>query len=129
MAYDYAEDLAFAQEMIAEYGRAVSLVKLSAPTVDPANPLGGSSVPPLVVSGVMAAFVAPTGLVHLGALKNAKLLKECEQVALVAANGANEFSDFDMMTDDDGSDWKIATVDEFKPGATALLYYIGVNRP
>jgi hypothetical protein len=44
VAYDYSDDVAFAQEMIAEFGRAVSFVKHSSTPGVEALPLHGPNL-------------------------------------------------------------------------------------
>lgn len=132
MAYDYSDDVAFAVEMVAEYGRAVSFVKASATVADATKPLHGPGVgqPPLTVPGIMAAFVEPSSVVKLGASTETTpgLWKKSTKIALVAPDGANDFTTFTAITDADGSGWKIEHVEELKPGDTVLLYFVGVKR-
>lgn len=129
MAYDYTGDIAFANEIIADFGRAVSFTKITPATVDPVNPLANSAGAPVVVSDVMAAFVFPSGDTNLGQMvSNPALFKSCEKIALVAADGTNDFTQFDILTDTDG-DYKIETAQAFRPGLFDVLYFIGINRP
>lgn len=129
MAYDYTDDIAFAIEMVAEFGRAVSFGKL-AEGVNAADPLGApTSAAPPAVPGISAAFVYPSGVQNLGLrVSSPALFKSAEQIAIVAADGVNDFAAFDMVTDIDGSIWKIVAVDVFKPGPVPVLYYVGVAR-
>lgn len=130
MTYDYASDVAFAQEMVAEYGRPVMFLKDDPGAVDAADPLGEPSGDPIEVDNVRAVVVYPSGLVNLGLSVNSReLMKESEQIAIVAPDGVNDFSTFTQMIDTDGSVWAIGKTEVFKPGDTTLLYYIGVNRP
>ena len=133
MAYDYSDDVAFAVEMIAEYGRAVSFVKSSSTPGNPAKPLHGpdpEETPSLVVPGIMAAFVEPSSVIRLGASTEQKpgLWKNSTKIALVAPDGTNDFTTFTAITDADNSGWKIEHVEELKPGLVTVLYYVGVKR-
>lgn len=130
MAYDYTDDVAFALEMIAEYGRAILFVKQSSTPGNPAKPLHGPTAAPLVVPDIMAVFVEPSSVIRLGAAvnQNPGLWKETTKIALVAPDGTNDFTTFTTITDTDGSGWKIEHTEELKPGDTALLYYVGVRR-
>ncbi len=126
MAYDYTDDVAFAVEMVAEFGRAIRFVLLNE-TVNDADPLAAPPAPALSAP-VPAVFVAPTGVVDLGATATTRdLLKGFEQVAIVAPS-AIDYEAAEKVRDHDGSEWKIGRVLKFQPGDTALLYYIGVNR-
>lgn len=129
-AYDYTRVVATATRLIAKFGRTVEFVKFVDGAVDADNPLADSSSVPYTVPGVSAAFVYPSGVQSLGIRgEKAALFQTCEQIALVAGDGANDFLSFDILRDSDGSDWKISQTDELKPGDVSLLYYIGVNRP
>lgn len=130
MAYNYSDDVAFAVEMIAEYGRAVTFVKqLSAPA-NATKPLHGPAAAPVVLSGIMAAFVEPSSVIRLGQSTDQKpgLWKETTQIALVAPVAGHDLTTFTTLTDSDGTGWKIEHVEAFKPGDTLLLYYVGVRR-
>lgn len=129
MAYDYTDDVAFAVEMIAEFGRAVTFVKASATPADANKPLHGVGAP-TTVPDIMAAFVEPSSVIRLGASTEQKpgLWKESTKIALVAPDGTNDFTTFTAITDSDGSGWKIEHVEELKPGDTTVLYYVGVRR-
>lgn len=129
MSYDYSGDVAFAQEMVAEYGRLVTLVS-DAQEVDAADPLGAPTTDPVEVSDVRAVVVYPSGLINLGlSVRSRELMKEAEQIAIIAADGTNDFSQFTGMIDTDGSVWAVTKTEVFKPGDTAILYYLGVKRP
>lgn len=129
MAYDYSEDLAFAVETINEYGRPVSFYK-EAKDVDAANPLGAPE-DPTPSAPVKAVFVYPSGVQNLGSFGFlASTFKDFEQVAMIAPSAAvGDYYDQTHLIDFDGSTWAIGKVDKFQPGDTALLYYVGVNRP
>lgn len=125
MAYDYSDDLIFAQEEIAEYGRVVDFIPPGV-LVDANDPMGGNTTPAPITR--IAAFVELSSQ-SLGAYINAQagLWKECEQVLLVAADGVNDFTTFPLIKDG-AKQWKRHIAQEFKPGDTALLYFIGLVR-
>lgn len=127
MAYDYTDDVAFAVESVAEYGRAVKFKRL-AETVDPANPLAGPVAAPALSDPVPAVFVVLTGNNSLGISKRTvDLMKNSEQVALIAPS-AIDYAAQTHIVDFDNSVWKIDLIDKFMPGAVPVLYYIGVSR-
>lgn len=129
MGYDYTSDVDFAMEAIAEFGRAVSFVKQSTDLADVSKPLHGA-LPPLVVDNVPAVFVEPSSVIRLGASDNTNqgLWRNSTKIALVAPDGTNDFATFTGLVDSDGTSWKINHVETLKPGATVLLYYVGVKR-
>lgn len=128
MAYDYSDDVGFAREMIAEYGRAVTFVKASSALADPNRPALGNA-PPLTVAGVMAVGVELFGnaLGNYIDRENA-LWKECQQVFMVAPSGAHQFHEFTSITDSDGGTWKIHVGSKLRPGDTDVLFFIGCKR-
>jgi hypothetical protein len=129
MAYDYSADVAFATEMVAEYGRLITLTK-EVQEVDSADPLGAPVADPEEVAGIRAVFVYPSGLVNLGlSVRSRELMKESEQIAIIAADGTNAFDQFTGAIDSDGSVWAVNATEVFKPGDTTLLYYLGMKRP
>lgn len=132
MAYDYTSDIAFANEIIAEYGRPISFVKASDGAVDDTNPLAGPVVAtPVRVDNIMAAFVELKSSTSLGLnTREIALFGESTEVALVAPDVAGtNFKDFNFIIDTDGKQWKIEFTYVFKPGLVPVLYYVGVIAP
>jgi len=128
MAYDYSDDVAFALEMISEYGRLVDFHQLSETPVDPDKPLEGNGAP-TTIAGVWACFVEPSSLRQLGIrVTREGVWKDSTQIALVAPDGINDLTDFTSITDSDGSTWAIDATDKLRPGETTVLYFIGVKR-
>lgn len=128
MAYDYTDDVAFARQEIAEYGRPVTLLKQPSGAADPNNPLAGPSGAVESVPTV-AAFVYPTGLTNLGmGTVSVELFKHCDAIALIANIDGHDVSEFDQLDDGDRT-YAIDEVKTFKPGDTVLLYYVGVRTP
>lgn len=130
MAYDYSDDVVFANEMIAEFGRPVTFIKHSGTPGDATKPLHGPSADPLEVPGIYAAFLEPSSVVRLGQGTDQRpgLWKDSTRIMLVAPDGTNDFSTFHAIEDSDGSGWKIEHVEVLQPGATIVLYYVGVKR-
>jgi hypothetical protein len=130
MAYDYTDDVAFALEMVAEYGRPVSFVKVSGTPGDATKPLHGPTVEPEILPGIMAAFVEPSSVIRLGQSTEQKpgLWKNTTQIALVAPVEGQDLATFTTITDSDGTGWKIEHVEALKPGLVTVLYYVGVKR-
>lgn len=116
-----------AKTMIDKYGRNVTMLKAGA-LLDANKPLGGHQ-PATEVGGVKAVFVAPGSNQNLGYAKymSPGLLERAEQIAIVLPSLIHDFRGFTGMRDD-GSVWKIDTVDELKPGPVPLVLFIGVVR-
>jgi hypothetical protein len=131
MAYDYSEDLALAKELIAEYGRSVTVQHLSAGSATSDTPWKGAGTPTVDKSHrTMGAFLPLSGSNDLGKLvRDKELLKRCEQVVLIPGTGksSTDLGDFVRILDN-ATLWKIEWVKELKPGDTSLLYVMGVKR-
>lgn len=128
---DYSRQIATAQRMIRDKGRLVAFARTSTGPSDPDDPLAGPAPAPAPVTGIPAVFVSPgVASASLGyAAITAGLFKRCTQVALVASDGANDFTKFSFLTDTDNSTWKIEAVDKLAPAEDTILYFIGVRRP
>lgn len=130
MAFDYGPIQAKAQELVAEFGKAVTLRRLDVTPPDPDMPWRGPTDPratPAATLDVDAVFVEPSSLQTLGV--NVTLLdwvKRAQQVAIVAH--ASDLSDYSELVDSDSSPWRIVGVSTLNPGGTRLLHYVGVTR-
>lgn len=129
MAFDYSEVAATAQELVTEFGKAVTLRRLNATPPNPAEPW----LPPVdprvgaATLAVSAVFVEPSSLQNLGG-PNAQLvdwLKRAQQIAIIAH--PDDLSSFSELVD--GADvWRVVGVSTLNPGGTRLLHYVGVSR-
>lgn len=128
MPIDYAPKAEKARKMIAKYGRNVVFTQLANDTNN-SDPLAGPASAPIVSSAVPAVCVYPTGDVNLGfKVEKDELRKKCDKVFIIANHAINYF-DQTLMTDADGTDWKVQVAQEFAPGDLAILFYIGVVAP
>lgn len=128
MAINYTRAVALANRLISANGRSVTVQQLSAVAADPTKPWLGTGTPTVSATSVVSAvFVPLSSAQDLGkSLVDEALLKDAEQVLLVAANGT-DLTTFHMILD--GSvRWKITGVRELKPGPTVILYAFGVAR-
>lgn len=119
-----------AYAMIEESGRKITLKNNRNDTPDPSKPWEVSTNP-ISVTDVPACFVAPSDIEQLGITNFAEdLLKKIEQVAMVAPSDkiTDDLSDFDMLLDTDGEEYRVFEVRKLKPGTVTLLYYIFVGR-
>lgn len=105
MAFDYAPSVAFAQRMIAKYGRPVTFVRYKDTLGDAAKPLHGPAAPIVAerVDNVIATFVEPSSLQSLGinTTRAPGIWGNTTQIALVAADGATDFTQFHAVLDPD----------------------------
>lgn len=124
--------IATAQRLITENGRSVTFIAFNKTSTDANRPWKGSGVDPrltpdssLTVDGV---FVDPTSLGQLGrSFTLTELLKRAEQILLVSPGAAVELSPFQEVLDG-GEYWKITSIQQLKPGADTILYYVGLKR-
>lgn len=125
MAYDYSDDLAFATEMITEFGGECTFTKQDS-TIDPDDPLG----PSLVADTTVTAF--GVGLEVIGNefgkyIDLKELVAKHDRVILFPGHATEDYSSYHMLTDADGETWKIGNVMTFKPGTLALLHFVGLK--
>jgi hypothetical protein len=129
LAFDYSGLAATAQELVTEFGKAVTLRRLdtvppnpSEPWVPPADPRAGATT-----LAVTAVFVEPSSLQNLGG-PNTQLddwVRRSQQIAIVAA--PEDLSSFSELID--GADlWRVVGCSTLNPGGTRILHYVGLAR-
>lgn len=129
MAFDYSELATTAQELVIEFGKAVTLRRLVSAPPDPQTPW----LPPVdpragaTTLAVTAVLVEPSSLQNLGG-PNAQLVdwvKRASQIAIIAH--PDDISTFSELVD--GSEvWRVVGVSTLNPGGTRLLHFVGVAR-
>jgi hypothetical protein len=128
--FDYAEVLVIAQELVTEFGKAVTLRRLNATPPDPDMPWRGPVDPravPAETLAVDAVFVEPSSQQMLGVnTQQLDWLKRAQQLAIVASSA--DLSVFQELVDTDSSVWRVVGVSTLNPGGTRLLHYVGVAR-
>jgi len=123
--YDYSDDLAFAVEVITEFGSPYTLTRLDK-GVDPDNPLG----PSLVANATTNAFGVNIEVIgnEFGRYINLKdLLAKHDGVVLFPGHTSIDYSSYHLLTDLDTKVWKIGEVMTFKPGNLAILHFVGIT--
>lgn len=125
---DYARAVALAQRLINKNGRTITIDRLSAVALDVNKPWKGPGAPTVAATvSPKAVFLPHASLSDLGLFApDDELLKRAEQVALLAADGTNDFTTFHRITDT--TMYRIDWVRALKPGDTVILYAIGVCR-
>lgn len=122
MSTDYTPDMLDAQADIREAGRAITIIQLGSS----ADPLSNDAQPLATVDthGVMVAPSASFG--YLSAATNyTSLFANCTNVAIVAGDGVNDFTEFHTVVDR-GVTYKIDRADKLDVGNVAILYYLGL---
>lgn len=131
MALDYGDFVATAQELIADAGRTCTFKVMSATPVDPSKPWNGPSAPTAASTlSTYAAFVPASGSGLGKDVMEDMLLHRAEQVCLVAPAAADPAFDFSAchLVDDGGVSWRVVNAHVLRPGATAVLYALGLAR-
>lgn len=130
---DINNAIAVAQRLISENGRSVTLVQFDAQPADPARPWKGQADPtaaPDATLPIDAVFLDPTtGNSVLGRdAISVDLLKRIDQIMILSPGASQSVEDFDVVTDADGTEWKIEFTRTLQPGSVIVLAYIGVRR-
>lgn len=123
MSKDYAPTAAKAKDMIANYGRTVTLRK-PVETTEAGKPWRGTTAANTPVAAdkeatVKAVFIGPSK-----ALSD-DFLTDVEDVAIVA--GPVDYSDYRLLFDGTTA-FKIIRQQKVQPGDTIILTYLGVAR-
>lgn len=135
---DYTSLAATAERLIADAGRSVTFVRMERTAVDPAKPWRSAATPAndsaASVTGAAesrieatAVMVQPSSASKLG-LSTDKMDDgaRAEKIFIVARNAVDvDLATYDTVVDG-GTVWRIEFVEELKPGATSLLYFVGV---
>jgi hypothetical protein len=129
--FDYSELVTVAQDLIAEFGRSVAIVKLDRSTVDDGTkPWRGTATPretPTTSITTSAVFVPLAGVRDLGFdAATTEELKKYSEVCIVA-HDATDFDEFDEIQDG-AQTYRIGTIKKLQPGDQILLWAFGVSQ-
>lgn len=125
-ASEAAEVIAFVKEIIAEEGRAVTLVRFDQASTDPAKPhhvgKGDPFVSPIESQPANCVFVPLSSLQDLGMnTQKRELYSQAAVVGLLEPMEEMDYSKFNGMIDGDAR-YVMSTVDRLKPGAFTFLW-------
>lgn len=130
---DYTALATTANILLADFGRSVKLVKMNRTAGTPSQPWLGPTDPRANVVAqltLIAVFVEPSSLEQLGiSTKDSDLVKRSTKIMIIAPGSAltHDLATFDEV-EDGAMRWRITAIETLKPGATTLLYFIGVAR-
>jgi hypothetical protein len=127
-ATDYIDLAAMAENLITESGREVTVVRYKQSADDSAKPWHGPGDPttvPDATDTVYAAFVAPGSMGKYA--QDVDAMKRCEQACLVGPGASFDLTTADEVVDG-GVRWHVESATVVKPGATVLLYMLGLRR-
>lgn len=129
MLIDYDEIVLTVQELILGTGREVTFQKLGTAAADADKPWKGPGTPTVQASSDQPATFIPASGAGLGRELGVDdgRLKRVEQVCLVAPADGLDMEQFDTVSDG-GATYGIDWVHALKPGATVLLWVVGVKQ-
>lgn len=126
MSYDYAPDVQFAKDLIAEYGRFVTLMAWDSSPADPTQPwrVGDVTTTPDKTEQVYAAWLSPSAGAALGitASREQGGRKWDAILLLPQLDSGDSLEDFNAVQSM-GVTYRIDKIEDFTPGETTLLYY------
>lgn len=129
---DYNRLATVCEQMVANAGRSVTLIRKSRTPSDALAPWKGPSTAGTLDTEVEghAVFVHPTALGELGRRDEGEAIeRRAQQIALVAAAPqADQLELFDALTDTLSGAWRILWVETLQPGEVRILYMIGLRR-
>lgn len=129
---DLVKMAVMAERLIAQSGRAVTIIKFNTTPADAAQPWKGAADPRVDPDGSVsttACFVEPSSMVSLGmSTVDSDLVKQSTKIMLVSPGEtiSEDLTKYDEVIDFDGTRWKIVTVETLQPAENVILYYIGV---
>lgn len=125
-AYDYGPIAAKAVELVAKFGSTVTLVNLGATAADPTKPWASVSTSGKTTKTYSAVRLEPTSYAQLGLkIDTLDFLKQSSAVYIIATG--DDLTGYHKLIDADGVTYSIMGLTQMKPGATTLLYYLGVG--
>lgn len=119
MAFDYTDLATTATELIADFGRSLTLTQKGSTATTAGKPWEGgtpSSADPITITGVFRK--------SSDAFRNDDRVRSTDRVCLIDC--AVEPKEGDKVTDD-GTVLEVVAVQEIKPGDTALAYRVALR--
>lgn len=113
MTYDYANDVALAEELLAEYGRSITLRHYTIGTYDPTT---GSNTPitsDATVTGVVLDFGSGQ------TTERGTLIQGGDKRLLLPASAAPSLQDHVLIG---GVEFTIVSIGEINPGGTSIIF-------
>ena len=131
MAFDYSDFVTVAKDMITEFGRTVTFVKLDTTPVDANEPWNGATDPeatPDDTEDVVAIWVDPINTTGLGLRRfiDPGLVNRLAGI-FISPQGTVDLEDFDQIIDGTQR-YRIEFVDKLRPANDTILYFVGVSK-
>lgn len=132
--FDYTYIADRAKDLIAKFGRPITVIQYDDTIDDPTKPWRGAAdlrSTPIAEVVAFGVFVEPIGARALGISTQAgELLKRADAILLVSLGSASSGVDLSLFDEvvDGARRWKIEVVEKLQPGDLTLLYFLGVKR-
>lgn len=124
MPEDISDMVATAQELIAEFGREITLQHPYAGALDPTKPWRGSPGISYNTISVIGVFVKSKMTAPVGEI----LLRGQQTVLVAPTQNADDLTEFTEVVDTDGTIWIVSSLNEVNPGGTTVLWEFTVKR-
>lgn len=128
---DYSNQIALAQRLLLQRGKAVDLLIMEATPADAAQPWKGAADPrgaPQETLTLNAVSVAPSGITSLGlSATDTDFVKRSDIIYIVAPGEAVDVRRFQLVRDGTTL-YKIGSVEVLQPAEQVVLAYIGARR-
>lgn len=124
MPEDISDMVATAQELIAEFGREITLQHPYAEPLDPTKPWRGSPGIGYNTISVIGVFVKSKMTAAAGEI----LLRGQQTVLVAPTQNADDLTEFTEVVDTDGTIWIVSALNEVNPGGTTVLWEFTVKR-
>lgn len=126
MAYDYTDDIAFAESVISEFGDVYIFERMDS-VIDTDNPLVANAGNPVVFS------IPGVGLEVIGSsfgryVDLTDLIKNHDKSILTPGYQLDDIETFHTVTEPGGKIWKIGQVMTFAPADVPVLHFVGLKR-
>jgi hypothetical protein len=129
---DFVKAQATALRLVNANGRSVTFVDFDSTLSDPAQPWLGPAdarTAPDATAIMTAVFVPPSSATQLGlGLIVNDLVKDAEQIMIVAPGDSVDLADFQEVIDADTTRWKIDGIQVLKPASNVVLAFVMVSR-
>jgi hypothetical protein len=124
MAFDYTGLAQAAQELVEDFGRDVTLVKVSETPADPNAPWDGNTS--AETTNTIAAVLFDYEKEDI----DGELIRAGDQQAVTAelSDRGVDFQDYELLRDDEGQEWKIVDVDKIRPGPTTIAFLFQLRK-
>jgi hypothetical protein len=128
--FDYSDFVDLADELITDFGRTVTFLRLNPGPADPTKPWNGGTprTSPLQTTSQRAVFVEPETMERFSRQSKNGDFSAMDQHMVCLVPGPDSFDGYNEILDTDGSRWRIKMVDTLKPGPTIVLSLLRVCR-